>query len=130
MMLDFLSSRLKERTAARLALIDQEAAKLQRLEQLKGMVTLLKDLLKDKRYEAYTALLTDTKTSLLVERETLLQTETDREAREHQVALLTGRIMQLEYILTIPDQFLALAESAEANGNAARPPARQPVGSG
>jgi len=129
-MLEFLSSRLKERTAARLALIDQEAAKLQRLEQLKGMVTLLKDLLKDKRYEAYTALLTDTKTSLLVERETLLQTETDREAREHQVALLTGRIMQLEYILTIPDQFLALAESAEANGNAARPPARQPVGSG
>ena len=129
-MLEFLSSRLKERTAARLALIDQEAAKLQRLERLKGMVTLLKDLLKDKRYEAYTALLTDTKTSLLVERETLLQTETDREAREHQVALLTGRIMQLEYILTIPDQFLALAESAEANGNAARPPARQPVGSG
>ena len=129
-MLEFLSSRLKERTAARLALIDQEAAKLQRLEQLKGMVTLLKDLLKDKRYEAYTALLTDTKTSLLAERETLLQTETDREAREHHAAILTGRIMQLSFILDTPEQFLALAESAEANGNAARPPARQPVGSG
>ena len=129
-MLGFLSGRLKERKAARMALVNQEAAKQQRLDQLKGMVALLKELLKDQRYAAYTQLLTDTKTSLLNERETLLQNETDREAREHQVALLTGRIMQLEYILTTPDQFLVLAESAEANGNAARPPARQPVGSG
>jgi hypothetical protein len=126
-MLDFLSGRLKERKAARAALIDQEALKLQRVEQLKGMVKLLKDLLKDTRYAAYTTLLTDTKTSLLNEREALLQTETDREAREHQVALLTGRIMQLEYILTTPEQFLALAESVEGNGSAARPQARQPV---
>jgi len=129
-MLDFLSGRLKERKAARMALVDQEAAKQQRMDQLKGMVALLKELLKDQRYAPYAQLLADTKTSLLNEREALLQTETDREAREHQVALLTGRIMQLEYILTTPDQFLALAESAEANGSAARPQARQPVGSG
>ena len=110
-----------------MALVDQEALKQQRLDQLKGMVALLKELLKDQRYAPYAQLLADTKTSLLNEREALLQTETDREAREHQVALLTGRIMQLEYILTTPDQFLALAESAEANGSAARPQARQPV---
>ena len=129
-MLGFLSGRLKERKAARMALVNQEAAKQQRLDQLKGMVALLKELLKDQRYAAYTQLLTDTKTSLLNERETLLQNETDREAREHQVALLTGRIMQLEHIITTPDQFFALAEQGEANGSAARPQARQPVGSG
>ena len=126
-MLDFLSGRLKERKAARAALIDQEAQRQERLAQLQGMVTLLKELLKDPRYAAYTALLTETKTSLLAERETLLQTDTDRDARDFQVALLTGRIMQLEYILMTPDNFLRLAEQPESNGSAARPPARQPV---
>lgn len=127
-MLDFLTDRLKQRRAQRAAVVDQEALKQQRMDQIKGMVALLKELLKDQRYAAYTQLLTDTKTSLLNERESILQTEVDRDVRENQVLLLTGRIMQLEYILTTPDQFFALAESSEADGNAERSPSRQTVG--
>lgn len=126
-MLDFLTERARQRKTQRTALIDQEAAKAQRLDQLKAMVEELKQLIKDPRYEAYTLLLKDTKISLLNERESLLQNETDREKREYEVALLTGRIMQLEYILTTPDNFFALADQGEGNGSAARPLARQPV---
>lgn len=126
-MLDFLSGRLKERKAARAALIDQEAQKAQRVDALKGMVKLLKELLKDTRYAAFTALLEETKASLVNERETLLQTETDRDARDFQASLLTGRIMQLEHILITPEQFIRLADQPESNGHAARPLAREPV---
>ena len=126
-MLDFLSGRLKERKAARAALIDQEAQRAQRLDQIKGFVKLLKELLKDARYEAYTTLLAETKASLVNEREALLQTETDRDARDYQCALLTGRIMQLENILVTPEQFIRLADQSESNGHAARPLAREPV---
>ena len=91
------------------------------------MVALLKDLLRDERYAAYAQLLRDTQASLLSEREALLRDETDREAREHQVAVLTGRLMQLEYILTTPDNFLRLAEQLETNGKVLSPPVREPV---
>lgn len=126
-MLDFLSGRLKERKAARIALIHQESEKAQRLDQIKAMVGLMKELLRDQRYAPYTQLLSEARASLLSEREVLLREETDRDAREHQAAIITGRIMQLDFILTTPEQFLRLAEQPEANGSAARPPAREPV---
>lgn len=126
-MLDFLKGRLRERQAARLAAVDQEAQRQQRAAQVKAMVALLKDLLRDERYAAYAQLLRDTQASLLSEREALLRDETDREAREHQVAVLTGRLMQLEYILTTPDNFLRLAEQLETNGKVLSPPVREPV---
>ena len=126
-MLDFLKGRLRERQAARMAAVDQEAQRQQRAAQVKAMVALLKDLLRDERYAAYAQLLRDTQASLLSEREALLRDETDREAREHQVAVLTGRLMQLEYILTTPDNFLRLAEQLETNGKVLSPPVREPV---
>ena len=126
-MLDFLKGRLRERQAARLAAVDQEAQRQQRAAQVKAMVALLKDLLRDERYAAYAQLLRDTQASLLSEREALLRDETDREAREHQVAVLTGRLMQLEYILTTPDNFLRLADQRETNGKVLSPPVREPV---
>ena len=126
-MLDFLKGRLRESQAARLAAVDQEAQRQQRAAQVKAMVALLKDLLRDERYAAYAQLLRDTQASLLSEREALLRDETDREAREHQVAVLTGRLMQLEYILTTPDNFLRLAEQLETNGKVLSPPVREPV---
>ena len=126
-MLDFLKGRFRERQAARMAAVDQEAQRQQRAAQVKAMVALLKDLLRDERYAAYAQLLRDTQASLLSEREALLRDETDREAREHQVAVLTGRLMQLEYILTTPDNFLRLAEQLETNGKVLSPPVREPV---
>ena len=125
-MKDFLSGRLQQRKADREALIDQEALKAQRREQIKGMVLLMKDLLADARYAALTQLLSNAHTSLLAEREALLRTAHD--GWEPDALILTGRIMQLDYILHTPDQFLALADEPEANGHAARSPARQPVG--
>ena len=126
-MLDFLKGRLKERQAARIATVEQDAQRLERQARLKAMVSVLKELLRDQRYAAYVQLLRDTQSSLANEREALLRDETDREAREHQVAVITGRLMQLEYILMTPDQFIALAEQGEGNGSAARPLAREPV---
>ncbi len=124
-MFDFLTDRFRQRKAQRAALSDQEAQREERLERLKGMVALLRDLLKDTRYGAYTQLLKDARQALLAEREGLLQTTDDLSA--HYVAVLTGRIMQLDYILSTPDQFFALAEQGEANGTAARSLAREPV---
>ena len=49
------------------------------------------------------------------------------EDARNQVAVLTGRLMQLEYILTTPDNFLRLAEQLETNGQVLSPPVREPV---
>ena len=127
-MLDFLRHRAQQVKERRSALIDQETQQAALKERVQGLVRMLKDLLKDARYEAYTTLLKDTQRSLLAEREALLQSETERDARDFQAAILTGRLMQLDYILSTPDHFLTLADEGLSNGTAARSLVREPVG--
>lgn len=119
--MDFLSKRLEQVKSRRAAAAEQETQRAARTETLKQHITLLKDLLRDPRYATYTALLRDTKRSCEQEREAVLQTESDQERREHQVLLLTGRILQLEWILTTPDSFLALADLGEPAPGEGRP---------
>ena len=137
-MIDFLNKRRRQVESRRAGVEEQERQRAAKIAQLKTHIALLKDLLRDARYLPYVALLQETKTSLLAEREALLAAEDDRDRRDHLVTLLTGRIMQLDFILTTPDQFLALADEPETPmGNrpvvpetsAARSPAREPVGS-
>ena len=122
-MIEFLKKRLEQRTQLRAALQQQEQAKVEKLVQLKSYVATMNDLLHDQRYAKYTSLLEETKKSCAAERESILRglDEDDPQTRHERIAILTGRIMQLEYILSTPEQFLSLAESESVNGAARSP---------
>lgn len=125
--MDFLKKRADQARQRRGALVDQTVQQQHLRDQVTAQVAMLKEILANPNYAGYKQLLLDTRKSLLDERDAILQTETDREVRDHQTVLLTGRIMQLTMILDTPDMFFTLAEQSEANGSAPRPLARQPV---
>lgn len=135
-MFEFLSKRLDQVKARRVAAAEQTLRREETLEAIKRVIPMVKDLLRDARYQEYATLLRDARTSCLAERESLLRAEGDCDPQERdlRVALLTGRIQQLDYILDTPESFLALADQGQrmtGNGRpavpdtAARSPARE-----
>lgn len=135
-MIEFLNKRRRQVESRRAGLEDQERQRAARIVQIKHSIGLMKSLLRDERYPAYSAMLREAKRSCELEREGLLSAEDDRDRRDHQVTLLTGRIMQLEFILNTPDQFLALADEDDQrdghgqpvlNDSADRSPSRETV---
>ena len=135
-MMNFLRARAEQARARKLAQGEQDALLLERRQRIHEAARVLKELVHDPRYAVYANLLTETRRSLDAEREGLMRGT--GEDWVQQALLLTGRIMQLDYILSTPENFLALADEGEPpNGDgrerfpaisAARSTAREPVG--
>lgn len=122
-MMDFLNKRRHQREEAQAQVISREALRDEKLAWIKSLIAPMKELLKDQRYAFYRDLLVETQRSLVAEREAVLRGQDDGnpDTRHDDMLLLTGRIMQLEYILEAPENFLKLAEQPETHGGPLRP---------
>ena len=117
-MFEFLGKRLAQVKERRAAAVEQALRREELTAEIKRVVPIMKELLRDPRYQDYTKLLSQTRASCLAEREGLLRHESDADPteREGRIAVLTGRIQQLDYILDSPERFLSLAEQGQGNG--------------
>ena len=118
-MLSALKARLDARTQQAEHRTAQEQARLTQLARIVEQAGKMEDLLEDVRYHDYKQLLIEARESL-VHQLVNLKHEGASEEYAHEMAVLQGRIFQLDSILTTPETFLRLAEESHATNGAGR----------
>lgn len=118
-MLDRLKERLEARKAAVTQRATQDAARVTRMQRVVEQAGIMESLLEDPRYHDYRQMLDEARVAL-VDQLVNARPEGDVSAFAHEVAVLQGRIYQLDAILKTPETILHLAEEADTANGASR----------
>ena len=118
-MLDALQRRFDARKQRAEQMQGQEEARLKRMARIVEQAGVMESLLEDPRYHDYRQLLEEARDTLVNQMVTLRH-EGVSEEFAHEIAILQGRIYQLDAILKTPETFLALAEGGDSANGASR----------
>lgn len=126
-MLDALRRRFEDRKDLHEKKQAMEVDRLKQMERIVQQAGVMENLLEDPRYHDYKQLLDEARDTLVQQLVTLRCQEAA--SFQHELAVLQGRIIQLDAILSTPQTFLTLAEQAE-QGDTATGASRQSAPNG
>ena len=118
-MLEGLKRRLEQRKALSTQREEQEQAQMTRMARIVEQAGVMESLLEDPRYHDYRQLLEEALDTLVTQM-VQLRHEGASEEFAHEMAVLQGRVYQLDSILKTPETFLALAEESHTANGASR----------